>query len=273
VSPPIHQRKGSDESLSVIIPTLKPVSELSVLLYSLDGELWAGDEVIVVQGLDSPCEPADIAGKRRHPMKVFFSPRGRGRQLNRGVAASQGSLLLFLHSDSQLGEGFRESIQRVCSDHRVSLGCFGLAFRPTSRAMNWIAAWANLRTRILRMPYGDQGLFCRRETWERAGGFRKKYLLEDVDFVRHCRKLGRIHLLETRIFTSPRRYMEFGIWKASIQNHMTLLGYYLGVNDRVLYTRYYGHEKLPSFETGLKKEKTIGPPSNGTNNTSDGLQI
>jgi hypothetical protein len=222
----------------VIIPTLKPVSEFSILLSSLGGGLGGGDEVIVVQALDSPCTPADIAG-RRHPVKVLFSPRGRGRQLNRGVAASQGSLLLFLHSDSQLSEGFRESILQVCSDHRVSLGCFRLAFRPSSRALNWIAAWANLRTRVLRMPYGDQGLFCRRETWERAGGFSKKYLLEDVDFVRHCRKLGRIHMLEDRLFTSPCRYMEYGIWKASIQNHMTLLRYYVGVDDRVLYSLYY----------------------------------
>jgi rSAM/selenodomain-associated transferase 2 len=222
----------------VIIPTLKPVADLGVLLSTLEGELWVGDEVIVVQAMDLPGTAVDIGGKR-HPMKLVFSPRGRGRQLNSGAASSRGSLLLFLHSDSQLSEGFRESIRCVCSDHRVSLGCFRLAFRPTNRAMNWIAAWANLRTRALRMPYGDQGLFCRRETWERAGGFRREFLLEDVDFVRHCRKLGRIRMLEDPIFTSPRRYMEYGIWRASIQNHMTLLRYYIGVDDGALYREYY----------------------------------
>jgi hypothetical protein len=241
VSAPVQPGNGGDETLSVIIPTLKPASELSSLLSSLDGELWAGDEVIVVQALDSPWEPVAIAGKR-HPTKVWFSPRGRGRQLNCGVAASRGSLLLFLHSDSELSGGFRGSIGRVCSDPRVSLGCFRLAFRPTNRTMNWIAAWANLRTRILRTPYGDQGLFCRRDTWDQAGGFRKQFLLEDVDFVRQCRKLGRVHLLEDRLYTSPRRYMEYGIWRASIQNHMTLLRYCVGVDDRELYDRYYGHK-------------------------------
>jgi hypothetical protein len=257
----------------VIIPTLKPVSDLSVLLSSLDGELWVGDEVIVVQALDSPGAAMDIGGKR-HPMKVLFSPRGRGRQLNRGVAASRGSLLLFLHSDSQLSEGFRDSIRRVCSDHRVSLGCFRLAFRPTNRAMNWIAAWANLRTRILRMPYGDQGLFCRRETWDGAGGCRKEFLLEDVDFVRHCRRLGRIQMLEDRLYTSPRRYMEYGIWRASFQNHVTLLRYYAGVDDRTLYVRYYGREGSPSLVTGRGMDGSPdGPASHDANTTGDGPQI
>ncbi len=273
MSPAVRQRRGGDGLLSVIIPTLKPVSELSALLASLDGELWVGDEVIVVQALDSPCAAMNIDGTR-HPLKVLFSPRGRGRQLNRGVAASRGNLLLFLHSDSQLSEGFRDSIQQVCSDHRVGLGCFHLAFRPTNRAMNWIAAWANLRTRILRMPYGDQGLFCRRETWQRAGGFRKEFLLEDVDFVRHCRRLGRIQMLEDRIYTSPRRYMEYGIWKASIQNHMTLLRYYVGVDDRVLYDRYYGRKCSPSSITGLGMGGTSdGPASSNVNTTGDGPQI
>jgi rSAM/selenodomain-associated transferase 2 len=234
-----QEGKGIDR-LSVIIPTLKPVSELSPLLFSLDAALWAGDEVIVVQAVDSSRDPVELEGRMRRRMRVLFTPRGRGRQFNSGVAASRGSLLLFLHSDSQLKGDFSGSIRRVCADSRVSVGCFRLAFKPSNRTLDWIAAWANLRTRLLGMPYGDQGLFCRREIWERAGGFRKAFLMEDVDFVRQCSKLGRIHMLEERIYTSPRRYERYGVWTASLENHMTLLRYYLGVDDKVLYARYYG---------------------------------
>lgn len=230
------------DCLSVIIPTLRPASELGPLLATLDSDLWPGDEVIVAQAAEGDPEPVEIAGTA-HPMRVVFSPRGRGIQLNRGVAASHGGLLLFLHSDSWLSGGFAGSIRRVCADSRVSLGCFSLAFRPSNRTLDAIALWANLRTRLFRMPYGDQGLFCRREVWEKAGGFRKGYLMEDVDFVRECRRIGCIHPLRDRIFTSPRRYVKYGFWRASLMNHLTLLRYFLGEDDRSLYERYYGQER------------------------------
>ena len=235
------------DCLSVIIPTLKPAGELGLLLACLDSDLWPRDEVIVVQAGAEGREPIDIAGTA-HRMRVHFSPRGRGIQLNRGVAASHGDLLLFLHSDSRLSGCFAASIRRVCADPRVSLGCFSLAFRPSSKALDLIALWANLRTRHLRMPYGDQGLFCRREVWEKAGGFRKAYLMEDVDFVRECRKIGRIHLLRDLIHTSPTRYMNYGFLQASLMNHLTLLLYFLGEDDRRLYARYYGHDSLQRCE-------------------------
>jgi hypothetical protein len=72
-----------------------------------------------------------------------------------------------------------------------------------------------------------------------VGGFRKPNLMEDVDFVRQCRKLGSIHTLEDPIRTSPRRYRKHGLWRASFMNHLTLLGYHLGIDDEVLYERYY----------------------------------
>jgi len=232
------------KGISVIIPTLKPASELDLLQASLRSELSPSDEVIVVQAVEDrvPAGLGNSFDHRRtpHGVKVLYSPRGRGIQLNRGVQASRGRLLLFLHSDSQLSRGFADPIRRVCADPRVGVGCFSLAFKPSNRTLDAIALWANLRTRLFKMPYGDQGLFCRREVWEKAGGFRKAYLMEDVDFVRTCRKIGRIELLPDRIFTSPRRYVTYGVWRASVMNHLTLLRYFLGEDDRSLYARYYG---------------------------------
>ncbi len=238
------QAAGARDRLSVIIPALGPSRELSFLLASLDAGLGSRDEVVVVLASGEPRDGFDIGGAR-HPVRVIFSPQGRGIQLNRGVGASRGELLWFLHVDSRLASGFAAAIRQVCSDSRVSLGCFCLAFHPSSPMLDCIARWARARTRWLGMPYGDQGLFCRRAIWEKAGGFRKPCLMEDVDFVRACRKLGRIQMLDQRIYTSPRRYLDRGIWRASLQNHVTLLRYHLGEDDRKLYARYYGRENTP----------------------------
>lgn len=80
--------------------------------------------------------------------------------------------------------------------------------------MAWIAWWANLRTRVTRVPYGDQAPFVRRDVYERLGGHRPWPLLEDWDFSRRlvaAEGRARIALLPARVETSPRRYLEDGV--------------------------------------------------------------
>jgi uncharacterized protein len=233
-------KRSYQARLSVVIPTLGSAADLHPLLSTVESQLGPEDEILVVQPRESMPEPVELSDTT-HRTRVLSSPRGRGRQLNCGAAASRGNLLFFLHADCRVPSGFAESIRRVCSDPRVSVGCFRLGFSPCNGAIRWIAQWANLRTRWFGLPYGDQGLFCRREIWEGAGGFRLSHLMEDLDFVRHCKRLGRIHLLEETIRTSPRRYLECGIWKTSMLNHLIVFGYALGVDNRVLYDRYYHH--------------------------------
>ena len=167
------------------------------------------------------------------------APRGRGLQLNRGVELAGGNLLFFLHDDCFPPPNFAYLIRKHCARPELSLGCFSLVFSPSQPLLDGIAKWANLRTTVFRLPYGDQGLFCRRETYAEAGGFKKLYLMEDVDFVRNCQRLGRLSVLPDSIATSPERYLRRGILRASLQNHLTMLLYRLGVSDRRLYAFYY----------------------------------
>ena len=104
-----------------------------------------------------------------------FAPRGRVLQLNQGAAAAQGNLLFFLHDDSQPPPNFADCIREGPGEDASNarpLGCFQLAFSPSNPLLDGIARWANLRTRVFGLPYGDQGLFCRREIYEKAGGFK-----------------------------------------------------------------------------------------------------
>ena len=61
---------------------------------------------------------------------------------------------------------------------------------PTSVA-NWLGPLlrlADLRSRVTRLPYGDQAVFVRRETFERVGGFPDQPLMEDVELARRLRR-------------------------------------------------------------------------------------
>jgi GT2 family glycosyltransferase len=124
----------------------------------------------------------------------------------------------------------------------MSLGCFRLSFSPSTAALDFVSSWANLRTQLFAFPYGDQGLFCRRAIFEKVGGFRNPFLMEDVDFVRQCKKWGRLLMIPEGVRTSPQRYLKRGVLRASLQNHCLMLLYSLGMNNRRLYAIYYGSD-------------------------------
>jgi uncharacterized protein len=222
--------------LSVIVPTLGPPEMLEAPLDRLLRLLWPDDEIIVVEGREGARpQVQEISGQMTH----LLTGRGRGLQLDCAAQRATGDVLLFLHDDSTAPDNFAYVVRKILQAPESSLGCFQLRFSPQNKTLEMVAKWANLRTNLLKLPYGDQGLFCRREVFRAAGGFRRRYLMEDVDFVKHCRQLGRLLILPDEIVTSPQRYLSKGVLRASLQNHCIMLLYRLGVPDRKLYSLYY----------------------------------
>ena len=77
---------------------------------------------------------------------------------------------------------------------------------------------ATARVRLFGIVYGDQGLFLRRETFERAGGFPALRLMEDVFLSLRLRRMGRIVIGRRRIFVSPRRWQKVGLIRQTLRN-------------------------------------------------------
>ncbi len=225
------------DRLSIIIPTVDCGAALKSALGLLQGQIWPDDEIIVVQGGSATDHALEEAAGT---IRLIRSSRGRGLQLNAGAHAAKGNLLFFLHDDSLPPVGFPFAIRRTCTNRSVGIGCFQLQFSPTNPSLDLVARWANLRSRWLRLPYGDQGLFCRKDFFERLGGFKRPCLMEDVDLVTRSRRHGKILVLPLKIRTSPERYLRRGVLRASVQNHLIMFMYQLGVDDRTLYRIYYG---------------------------------
>lgn len=176
-------------------------------------------------------------------------------QMNQGAERAGGELLCFLHADCVPPDHFAYHVRKLAAYPAYSVGCFQLAFEPSRPALRGIAAWANLRTRWLGLPYGDQGLFCTREGFHATGGYRKRYLMEDVDFVRKCRRRGRLLIIPDSIRASSRRYISRGVLRGSLENHLLMLRYCLGADDRALYRIYYG--EVPETSAGPGKRSTL----------------
>src|SRR5262245_16051516 len=95
----------------------------------------------------------------------------RGARLAAAALRAHGDVLFFVHADSRPPANAL-AIIREAIETGAAAGAFSLAYEPADATMRRIAWWANLRSRLLRLPFGDQGLFCRRDAYERAGGFR-----------------------------------------------------------------------------------------------------
>ena len=211
--------------ISVIIPTLNEVSIIEKTLTALPRHEWP--ERIVVDG-GSFDGTADRA--KRHADKVLVTEAGRGRQMNAGAREARGDILLFLHADARLPRQAHEAVSRALDDPAVVGGAFRLAIDSPRRALRMVAMFANGRTRLTGVPYGDQGLFVRRPVFERLGGYPEWPLLEDLEFGRRLKSAGKIVILSQPVTVSSRRWDKEGIGTTTLRNQIFVLLYFMGVS-------------------------------------------
>ncbi|MFV2053211.1 TIGR04283 family arsenosugar biosynthesis glycosyltransferase [Aliiroseovarius sp. YM-037] len=219
--------------ISIIIPTLNAEKELPRVLASLGEGLQAGliRELVVTDGgsSDATLAIAEAAGAL-----VVSGDAGRGGQLARGANVAAGEWLFFLHADSQLAEGWAGVVVEYWRTEQ-SAACFRLRFAARGLMAQIVAGWANLRTRLFRLPYGDQGLLVRRGDYDAVGGFPDIPLMEDVAL---ARALPKIVMLPVTIETGADRYLVEGWLRRGTRNLKTLIRYLLGADPKALAQDY-----------------------------------
>lgn len=152
--------------------------------------------------------------------------RGRARQMNAGAAATRAGLLWFLHADTRFDDPARAiaAVLASAAEHPGALGYLDLRFAddgPAATVVNAAGAW--IRSRWLHMPFGDQGLFLARATFDRLGGFDESLpAAEDHALVWAARRAGvPLRAAGATITTSARRYAEHG-WARTTWRHLRL---------------------------------------------------
>lgn len=223
------------ELLSVIVPTLNEEEHVQATLASLQGE--PGTEIIVVDGGSTDRTRELAAG---YAVTLLQAGKGRGRQMNAGADRAKGSLLLFCHADTTLPPGYAALVRRTMSAPDVTGGAFSLRIDLTGWRIRLIEKLANRRACKAQMPYGDQGLFLRKNDFAKLGGFPESALLEDVILVERLRARGRIAVLPQPAISSGRRWQRHGVLATSLRNRFIILGYRLGVSPDSLARLYYG---------------------------------
>ncbi|MEO0633422.1 MAG: TIGR04283 family arsenosugar biosynthesis glycosyltransferase [Pseudomonadota bacterium] len=216
--------------ISVIIPTLNAEAGLHDCLLALTEGLEAGliAELIVSDGGsgDATRQIADAWGA-----KVLTGPASRGGQLARGCEAACGDWLLVVHADTVLAPGWAAAVAAHLGTQKA--GYFRLRFDRGGRV---VAGWANVRSRVLGLPYGDQCLLVPRRLYNRVGGYPDVPLMEDVAIVRALR--GQLVALDAAAITSAARYRRQGWVRRGARNLWLLTQYFAGVSPLQLAEKY-----------------------------------
>jgi glycosyltransferase involved in cell wall biosynthesis len=201
--------------LSIIIPTLNEAKYLAAAVAGVRRHAAPGapHEIIV-----SDCGSVDGTAEVAAGLGVRLTggqppPNSRAAALNRGAAEAGGDVLLFLDADTLVPRGYDRAIARALRDPGVVGGAFEFALDGPAWGLRLVEVLNRIRYRIWPRYYGDQGIFVRAEVFRRVNGYPNRRILEASDFCRALCRQGRLALLRSPMKTSPRRFLEGGVYR------------------------------------------------------------
>jgi len=221
--------------ISVIIPVLR---EEAIINRAIE-RILANDRAVEIVVVDGDPQGRTLLAVTCGEALLIASEAGRGRQMNEGARAAGGDILVFLHADTVLPANAFRSISSAMRNRRLKGGAFDLAIDGQGVIFRLIEWAASLRSRLTRIPYGDQALFLRRDYFMQIGGYRDIPLMEDVDLMRRVKAGGdRIRIIRGKAKTSARRWEQEGVLRCTLRNWTIMLLYLLGVSPRRLVKWY-----------------------------------
>jgi rSAM/selenodomain-associated transferase 2 len=221
--------------LSIIVPALNESGNLEATLTHLQAMRARGVEIILVDG-GSTDDTRDIAALLVD--RVISSERGRAKQMNAGAAIASGDAFLFLHADSILPADADRDIAQSLENLSNNWGRFDVSIAGRHGMFPVIAWFMNHRSRLTGIATGDQGIFVRRDTFEKIGGFRDQPLMEDIEICKRLISISAPVCLRTKIKTSGRRWEKHGVWRTIWLMWRLRYSYYRGASPESLHRAY-----------------------------------
>jgi hypothetical protein len=207
-------------SISIVIP-LAPDEDQWLTLCQDFGLLPAGTQVILVATTNSNIADNITNLQQQFPTLLWqasYSEPGRAIQLNLGASIAINSFIWFLHADSLITRHNVTSLIKLINskNSQSSLFYFNLYFYDKATRKLWINEFgARIRSDILRLPFGDQGLCLSQQSFKTLGGYNEQAPFgEDHLLVWQAKHHGiKLKSCHTPLATSARKYQQQG-WRA-----------------------------------------------------------
>jgi len=223
--------------ISIILPVLHEadgIKKIVSYIRTIDKDDAA--EIIVVDGdpLGSTINAIQATG-----IITAIAEKGRARQMNRGATLAAGEILLFLHADTLLPSHALSRITSTMNDKRFVAGAFDLGINSDRKIFRITEKYVFLRTRVTRVPFGDQAIFVRKEYFQKIGGYQDIPLMEDIELMARIKRRGdRIVMIPEKVLTSARRWEREGILFSTFRNWTLQILYAFGVSPEHLVKWY-----------------------------------
>ncbi|RJP95319.1 MAG: glycosyltransferase [Desulfobacteraceae bacterium] len=233
-------------SLSVIIPTLNEEQNIVRCIRSVSGNRCACEIIVVDAGSgDQTRKLAQEAGARVIVLaKPLDAGGGRGGQIHAGIQAACGDVAAILHADAIAQKGiFDRMIVALNRNPEIIGGSAGCRFDSPKFRFRLLELANDFRAAFLKISFGDQIQFFRRQPVVDRGLFPAIPLMEDVELSIRLHRLGKQTFLFGGALVSIRRWE-----KAGFHNALWVIGHvceYLirrlwSAPDTVaLYKKYY----------------------------------
>jgi rSAM/selenodomain-associated transferase 2 len=243
--------------ISIVVPVLNESQLIVPFLEHLRAEAPAA-EIIVVDGGSSDGTP-ELA--KRFPDQIIRQLGGRAAQMNAGAAIARGEIIWFLHCDSRLPSNAVQSLTCLLADSRFVGGCFRLRFPRKQWIYRVSDSLGNVGVDIFGFALGDHGIFCRRNGFNKIGGFPLLPILEDAELYRRLRRVGRMQQLSDSIVSSPRRYEMLGPYRTTICYALILILYVIGVPIERLNKIYKRLHRKKGGDVEPRDQATVSFPA------------
>ena len=194
---------GDPQFISAIVPTLNEEKGIGRCLAALKNRT-ALKEIIVADGgsKDGTCAIAVS-----HGAQVVDSRAGRGIQIQQGILAASGDIIIVLHADCVAVSGTFDGLMKSLNGNpHVVGGAIRMQFEPKNFKTRLIATLNNMRTLVTGISFGDQAQFFRKQALGHLGDFSSMMLMEDVELALRLMETGPLLFLRNGVIVSDRRW-------------------------------------------------------------------
>lgn len=221
--------------ISVVVPIHISLSSIDKLRQHIN---YATTPIEVIFVIDKKCKTI-IEEKEPYEKTIYIHNKGRGYTLVEGARRATGDVIVFLHSDTYLPNGWDISIRNALQNHNIIGGGFSLEFDYKSTFLTILIFTVTFLHRFTHILSGDRAIFVRANPLKYNLEVLEVPIMEDAELSRWMKKRGKVIILKEKVTTSANTFLKYGMFHNTWRIFKCTIMYIFGGDLQRIYDFYY----------------------------------